>query len=133
MVWGVLFQTCRRGIARAARCSSPTSTQRGSWLCQRRGAVGSPVKKKSRKPFCDFLLCNVVVRRWGIQFETSTLQTGIHLLPERIFCAFGYSSKHIMYFIVCSFFYQVGLFEILIYLPVDNPIHHILHLMLKTE
>ena len=27
-----------------------------SWLCQRRGAVGSPVKKKSRKPCYDFLL-----------------------------------------------------------------------------
>lgn len=51
MVWDVLIQTCRKGIARAARCSSPASTQRGSWLCQRRGAVGSPDKKKSRKPF----------------------------------------------------------------------------------
>ena len=65
---GCSFQTCLREIARVARYSSPASTQRGSWLRQRRGAVGSPVKKKSRKPFCDFLLCNVVVRRWGIKF-----------------------------------------------------------------
>lgn len=56
MTWRRPFQTCRIEIARVARCFYPTSTQRDRWLNQRRGTVGSPVKKKSRKSCYDFLL-----------------------------------------------------------------------------
>ena len=71
------FQTCRRGIARTARCFSPASTQRGSWLCQRRGAVGSPVKKEKQETVCDFLL-PYDAGRWLILSCISVLQSIIH-------------------------------------------------------